>query len=94
MRSPEGNTAGEQGWRSMLRGYKGKGRIHRLSDGYYVRGDYWPIALIEGDDSGKIIGQQTAEFAALLEVHIDNLKGHALAAIVAQQSRGLQITQA
>src|SRR5258708_19496340 len=41
----------------------------------------------------KLVGEQAAELAALVEVHINNFKGHVLGAVVSQQSGSLEVEQ-
>src|SRR5258708_20752086 len=74
-----------------------------------MRSTLWESALPLGNDgvSGsrgrvrfggggamrKLVGEEAAELAALVEVHINNFKGHVLGPVVSQQSGSLKVAQ-
>src|SRR5258707_1917362 len=52
------------------------------------------VIVVRSGASAEAVGEQAAEFAALVEAHVDDLEGHVLGAIVAHEGGGLEIAQA
>src|ERR1700738_4039574 len=76
---------------AMLHPYRGS--LLRLAGDYNVGRHEGSISFPDNCVRRQIVGEQTAELAALIEVHVYDLEGHALAAVVAEQSRSLEMAQ-
>src|SRR5713226_10193621 len=76
-----------KGWRSVA------GLLVGLPGGYYVGGYYWCGGFVDGAAGGETVGQQATELTAFFQAHIDNLEGHALGAVIAQERGRLQVAQ-
>src|SRR5260370_25725436 len=62
-----------------------------LPGGYYVGGYYWCGGFVDGAAGGETVGQQATELTAFFQAHIDNLEGHALRTVIAQERGRLQV---
>src|SRR5260370_36803473 len=62
-----------------------------LRGGYYVGGYYWCGGFVDGAAGGETVGQQATELTAFFQAHIDNLEGHALRTVIAQERGRLQV---